>query len=254
MRMPAACLPRYMSSAWVESLAGACCAAGRRRARRDCAREWRRPATGCAGRIRWSCWSLPFGLNRPADVAKHALGLSTILAYIVSNRAVNLGLRRDRSLRRRSAPFVLGADAREYPPARSARRCASTAAIPIGRSRKRRRSAGRRAKGSRSISRSISRPMRFGEGMLDELVPASPAPDVLNYSWLDYGNRVGAWRILELCRSLELPLTVLVNSRIYERLPGADRGVSRQPAARSPRMGAPMRSGRGNCRKPRSAS
>jgi peptidoglycan/xylan/chitin deacetylase (PgdA/CDA1 family) len=59
----------------------------------------------------------------------------------------------------------------------------------------------------------------FGEGMLDELVPQSPAPDVLNYSWLDYGNRVGAWRILELCRSLGLPLTVLVNSRIYDVCP-----------------------------------
>ena len=53
--------------------------------------------------------------------------------------------------------------------------------------------------------------------MLDELVPLSPAPDVLNYSWLDYGNRVGAWRILELCRALELPLTVLVNSRNLRR-------------------------------------
>jgi allantoinase len=59
----------------------------------------------------------------------------------------------------------------------------------------------------------------FGEGMLDELVPGSPAPDVLNYAWLDYGNRVGAWRILELCSGLGLPLTVLVNSRIYELCP-----------------------------------
>ena len=50
-------------------------------------------------------------------------------------------------------------------------------------------------------------------------MPASPAPDVLNYSWLDYGNRVGAWRILELCQSLQLPLTVLVNSRIYQFCP-----------------------------------
>ena len=74
-----------------------------------------------------------------------------------------------------------------------------------------------------------------------------PQPDVLNYSWLDYGNRVGAWRILELCRSLELPLTVLVNSQHLRRLPGTDRGVSRRAAARSPRMAAPMRSGRGNC-------
>jgi allantoinase len=59
----------------------------------------------------------------------------------------------------------------------------------------------------------------FGEGMLDELVPLSPAPDVLNYSWLDYGNRVGAWRILELCHSLGFPLTVLVNSKIYDVCP-----------------------------------
>jgi allantoinase len=59
----------------------------------------------------------------------------------------------------------------------------------------------------------------FGEGLTDELVSASPAPDVLNYSWLDYGNRVGAWRILELCRELGLPLTVLVNSRLYEFCP-----------------------------------
>ncbi len=59
----------------------------------------------------------------------------------------------------------------------------------------------------------------FGDGMLDELVPASPAPDVLNYSWLDYGNRVGAWRILELCSSLGLPLTALVNSHIYQACP-----------------------------------
>jgi len=59
----------------------------------------------------------------------------------------------------------------------------------------------------------------FGEGMSDELVPASPAPDVLNYSWLDYGNRVGAWRILELCGSLGLPLTALVNSRLYDLAP-----------------------------------
>ena len=59
----------------------------------------------------------------------------------------------------------------------------------------------------------------FGDGMLDEIVPVSPAPDVLNYSWLDYGNRVGAWRILELCNALQLPLTVLVNSKIYEVCP-----------------------------------
>ena len=44
-------------------------------------------------------------------------------------------------------------------------------------------------------------------------------PDVLNYSWRDYGNRVGAWRLLELFEQLRLPVSVLVNSEIYEHCP-----------------------------------
>src|SRR4051794_10376486 len=32
-----------------------------------------------------------------------------------------------------------------------------------------------------------------------------PHPDVLNHSWRDYGNRVGAWRCLDLFDSLSLP-------------------------------------------------
>jgi peptidoglycan/xylan/chitin deacetylase (PgdA/CDA1 family) len=60
----------------------------------------------------------------------------------------------------------------------------------------------------------------FGEGMLDELVPASPPPDVLNYSWLDYGNRVGAHRLRALFAEFGLPLTLLVNSTLYEACPG----------------------------------
>jgi hypothetical protein len=34
----------------------------------------------------------------------------------------------------------------------------------------------------------------FGEGLGAELAPGGPQPDVLNYAWRDYGNRVGAWR------------------------------------------------------------
>lgn len=60
----------------------------------------------------------------------------------------------------------------------------------------------------------------WGEGMLDELVPQSPAPDVLNHSWLEWGNRVGAWRLLEMFRELGLPLTVLVNAAVYQGAPG----------------------------------
>ncbi|MEZ5863753.1 MAG: hypothetical protein R3D25_06650 [Geminicoccaceae bacterium] len=61
----------------------------------------------------------------------------------------------------------------------------------------------------------------FGDGMLDELVAGGgPPPDVINYGWLDYGNRVGAWRLLELAAGLGLPLTCLVNSEVYDHCPG----------------------------------
>ncbi|WP_212524336.1 polysaccharide deacetylase family protein [Actibacterium sp. MT2.3-13A] len=60
----------------------------------------------------------------------------------------------------------------------------------------------------------------FGAGLGAELTPGGPQPDVLNYAWRDYGNRVGAWRMLELFDRLELPCTALVNSRIYDVAPG----------------------------------
>jgi peptidoglycan/xylan/chitin deacetylase (PgdA/CDA1 family) len=59
----------------------------------------------------------------------------------------------------------------------------------------------------------------FGEGLTEELVPGMKQPDVLNYSWRDYGNRVGAWRLLALFDELQLPVSVLVNSEIYEHCP-----------------------------------
>lgn len=60
----------------------------------------------------------------------------------------------------------------------------------------------------------------FGEGLGAQLVPNEAQPDVLNYAWRDYGNRVGAWRLLELFDALDLPASVLINSRIYEDCPG----------------------------------
>jgi peptidoglycan/xylan/chitin deacetylase (PgdA/CDA1 family) len=59
----------------------------------------------------------------------------------------------------------------------------------------------------------------FGEGLTEDLVPAMPAPDVLNTSWRDYGNRVGAWRILEAFRSQGMPLAILLNSALCEHAP-----------------------------------
>ncbi|MFZ6761178.1 polysaccharide deacetylase family protein [Pseudoroseomonas sp. WGS1072] len=64
----------------------------------------------------------------------------------------------------------------------------------------------------------------FGQGLGAELAPGAnggggPQPDVLNYAWRDYGNRVGAWRVLELLEELDLPATVLLNSAMYDYAP-----------------------------------
>lgn len=59
----------------------------------------------------------------------------------------------------------------------------------------------------------------FGEGLGAELAPGGPQPDVLNHAWREYGNRVGAWRLLELLDELALPCTVLLNTAMYHHAP-----------------------------------
>ncbi|GAA5231653.1 polysaccharide deacetylase family protein [Verticiella sediminum] len=59
----------------------------------------------------------------------------------------------------------------------------------------------------------------FGEGMGAAIGPACPHPDVLNYAWREYGNRVGAWRCLELFDRLGLPAAAIVNTALYEHCP-----------------------------------
>ena len=59
----------------------------------------------------------------------------------------------------------------------------------------------------------------FGQGLGAELAPSPVQPDVLNFAWRDYGNRVGAWRLIEMLDALSLPATVLLNSEIYAYAP-----------------------------------
>lgn len=59
----------------------------------------------------------------------------------------------------------------------------------------------------------------FGEGLGAGIGPASPEPDVLNFSWREYGNRVGAWRCLELFDRLALPAAAIVNTALYDHAP-----------------------------------
>ncbi|HYC18958.1 MAG TPA: polysaccharide deacetylase family protein [Pseudolabrys sp.] len=59
----------------------------------------------------------------------------------------------------------------------------------------------------------------FGEGLGAELAPGGPQPDVLNYAWRDYGNRVGIFRLAELFGELNLPASLLLNSEMYRHAP-----------------------------------
>ncbi len=59
----------------------------------------------------------------------------------------------------------------------------------------------------------------FGEGLVEDLVPGMSAPDVLNTSWREYGERVGAWRVLAAFQSYGIPLSVLLNSAVCSHAP-----------------------------------
>ncbi len=59
----------------------------------------------------------------------------------------------------------------------------------------------------------------FGEGLGACIGPLSPQPDVLNYSWREYGNRVGAWRCLALFDQLALPTGAIINTALYDHCP-----------------------------------
>jgi len=59
----------------------------------------------------------------------------------------------------------------------------------------------------------------FGAGLGAALGPKSPEPDVLNYAWRDYGNRVGVWRCLQLFDDLKLPAAAIINTALYDYCP-----------------------------------
>jgi allantoinase len=59
----------------------------------------------------------------------------------------------------------------------------------------------------------------FGDGLGASLAPPQPQPDVLNYTWREWGNRVGAWRLLEMLDELRLPCAALVNTALLDHCP-----------------------------------
>jgi allantoinase len=59
----------------------------------------------------------------------------------------------------------------------------------------------------------------FGEGLGNDYSVPQPQPNVRSYAWRDYGNRVGAWRLLEFADAHQLPYALLINSALYDYCP-----------------------------------
>ncbi len=68
----------------------------------------------------------------------------------------------------------------------------------------------------------------FGSGYGTDLAPRQPEPDIVNFTWRDYGNRVGVWGLLEILDEHRLPAAALLNTEIYEHCPQIAQAMRRR--------------------------
>jgi allantoinase len=59
----------------------------------------------------------------------------------------------------------------------------------------------------------------FGEGLGNDYAVPHPQPNHRAFAWRDYGNRVGAWRLIELAQADDLPYGLLANTELYDYCP-----------------------------------
>ena len=59
----------------------------------------------------------------------------------------------------------------------------------------------------------------WGRGKGAGVAPPDQAVSASVYSWRDYGNRVGIWRLFELFDALDIPCQAQVNSAVYAHCP-----------------------------------
>ena len=59
----------------------------------------------------------------------------------------------------------------------------------------------------------------FGSGKGAAIAPPEQAASHSIFSWRDYGNRVGMWRLFELFDELDIPIEAQMNTAIYEMAP-----------------------------------
>lgn len=59
----------------------------------------------------------------------------------------------------------------------------------------------------------------YGEGKGAAIAPPDQAESHSIFSWRDYGNRVGVWRLFDLFDELSIPIEAQMNTAIYEHCP-----------------------------------
>jgi allantoinase len=59
----------------------------------------------------------------------------------------------------------------------------------------------------------------YGEGKGAAIAPPDQAESHSIFSWRDYGNRVGVWRLFDLFDELSMPIEAQMNIAIYEHCP-----------------------------------
>lgn len=59
----------------------------------------------------------------------------------------------------------------------------------------------------------------YGAGRSHSLSTQLPWPNSRSFAWLDYGNRVGVWRLLDLFDEFKLPACHLINTAVFDYCP-----------------------------------
>ncbi|MCX7373398.1 MAG: polysaccharide deacetylase family protein, partial [Alphaproteobacteria bacterium] len=59
----------------------------------------------------------------------------------------------------------------------------------------------------------------FAEGLGVPLANPLPEPDIVNFGWRDWGNRVGVWYLLDTLDAAHIPATALMNTAILDVAP-----------------------------------
>ena len=69
---------------------------------------------------------------------------------------------------------------------------------------------------------------RYGRGKGAAIAPPDQATSHSVYSWRDYGNRVGIWRLFELFDALDLPIEAQMNTAVYAHCPQIPEALRRR--------------------------